>query len=98
MGDWFLLFAFDDSPNSRLAVFAVSLIGGIIFILAGINNVRTERAEESGKRRLVNMALGSSNSYEGTKAVLIGWMRIVCGVGCICFGIFFLCYGPILAR
>lgn len=71
---------------------------GVILILVGMDNIKTQTAEESGKRRLVNKALGQSNTYEGSKAVMIGWMRVICGIGAIIFGIVFIFVGPFLAK
>ena len=82
----------------RLGVFAVCLAFGILMLATGIRNVKTQTAEESGKARVVNKLLGASNSYDGKKAVLIGWVRIATGVGAIIFGIVFLFTGPLLAR
>ena len=87
-----------DTVLTRLAVLAVASIVGAILIFTGIQNVRTESAEESGKRRLVNKALGASNTYEGSKAVQIGWIRIVCGIGAIIFGVVFIFVGSFLAN
>jgi len=78
---------------SRLGIFAFTLVFGAVFILAGIQNIKTRTAEESGKRRFVNSALGVSNTYKGTKAVVQGYIRVVCGVGLIIFGIVFSLFG-----
>ena len=86
-----------DSIGERLGVAGVCVVVGIILILSGINNVRTKRAEETGKRRWVNKALGRSNTYEGNTAVNMGYMRIVLGIGAIIFGIVFIFVGPFLA-
>lgn len=77
---------------------AMFTIVGVLLILSGINNIRTRTAEESGGRRMVNEALGRSNTYRGTKAVLVGYLRVVMGVFGIIFGIFFLFVGPFLAN
>jgi len=69
-----------------------------MLILAGVQNIKTQSAEESGKRRIVNKAVGQSNTYEGSKAVMIGWIRIVLGVCAIIFGIVFHFVGPFLAE
>jgi len=42
--------------------------------------------------------LGHSNTYEGSKAVMLGWIRVICGVCAIIFGIVFIFVGPILAE
>ena len=90
--------AVTDTLFTRLGVFSVSVIVGAILIAAGIQNIKTRTAEETGKRRLVNKALGNSNTYSGQKAVFLGWVRIVCGVGAIVFGIIFIFVGPFLAN
>ena len=75
------------------------LIGlfGTIFILKGIENIRTGKAEETGVRRLVNMALGQSNTYEGDAAKLLGGISIAGGVLLNIVGIVVLIWGPIRA-
>ena len=93
-----VLLAATDTIWSRLGVCAVGSIVGALLIFTGIQNIRTRTAEESGKRRLVNKATGASNTYDGSKAVLIGWVRVVCGVGAIIFGITFIFVGPFLAK
>lgn len=92
------LLAVTDTIWTRLGVFAVASLVGVILILTGLQNIKTRTAEESGKRRLVNKALGQSNTYEGSKAVMIGWVRVISGVGAILFGIVFLIVGPFLAQ
>lgn len=87
-----------DSIPERLVVAGVCCVIGTLLILAGRNNIRTETAEESGKRRTVNRILGRSNTYSGNAAVRIGKIRIVCGVGLIIFGVIFIFTGPFLAR
>ena len=92
------LFAATHAIWSRLGVFAVASIIGALLIFTGIHNIKTQTAEESGKRRLVNKAMRASNTYEGSKAVLIGWVRIVCGVGAILFGFVFIFIGFFMAE
>lgn len=92
------LFAATDTIWSRLGIFAVTSIVGALLIFTGFQNIKTRTAEESGKRRLVNKAMGASNTYDGSKAVLIGWVRIVCGVFVIIFGVTFIFVGPFLAK
>ncbi len=96
MSDWFFL-GVTDTIWTRLGVCAAMSVVGVILIVTGWYNIRTATAEESGKRRHVNRALGRSNNYEGSSAVLLGWVRVVCGVGAILFGIVFLFVGPFLA-
>ncbi len=38
------------------------------------------------------------NTYEGSKAVMVGWIRVICGVCAIIFGIVFIFVGPFLAE
>ena len=82
-----------DRLGSRLGLCAAATVVGVLFILMGRNNIRTRTAEESGKRRWVNSALGKSNTYEGTKAVVVGWVRVFCGIVAIVFGMVFLFLG-----
>ena len=93
-----LLLTTTDTIWTRLAVCIVTSIVGAILIFTGKQNIRTQTAEESGKRWLLTKALGQSNSYEGSKAVSIGWMRIICGVCVIICGIVFIFVGPFLAK
>jgi hypothetical protein len=92
------LLAFEDSVVSRLVVSAISCGVGVILILAGRNNIKTQTAEETGRRRKVNRLMGRSNTYTGETAVMMGKVRIVMGVCVILFGIVFVFTGPFLAR
>ena len=98
MSETLFLLAATDTIWTRLGVFAIASLVGVILILMGLENIKTQTAEESGKRRWVNKAFGQSNTYEGSKAVLIGWVRVICGVGAILFGIVFIFVGPFLAQ
>jgi hypothetical protein len=98
MSDALPLLAATDTIWTRLAVCAVASIVGALLIYTGVQNIKTRTAEESGKRRFVNQALGRSNSYTGGMAVFVGWMRVICGVAAIIFGIVFIFVGPFLAK
>jgi uncharacterized membrane protein HdeD (DUF308 family) len=98
MNDMLLLLAVADTIWSRLGVCAVACVVGVIFIITGIANIQNKTAEESGRRRSVNKLLGNSNTYEGSKAVTVGWIRVICGVGAIIFGVVFIFVGPFLAK
>jgi len=98
MIDSIILLAATDTIWSRLGVCAVTSIVGAILIKVGLNNIKSETAEESGNRRLVNKAMGKSNTYKGSKAVLVGWLRVIAGVCAIIFGIVFIFTGPFLAE
>ena len=93
-----VLIAVTDTIWTRLGVCAVASVVGLILILTGVYNIKTETAEESGKRRLVNDAMGQDNTYEGSNAVMLGWVRVICGVGAIIFGIVYIFVGPFLAE
>ncbi len=97
MLDSILMIAKNEPIGIRISGCLVGCIVGIVFIYIGRQNIRTQRADESGKRRAVNALLGSSNSYTGSKAVFVGWIRILCGVGAIIFGFVFLVFGAFLA-
>ena len=97
MLDTVLLFAAQYPGVPRLGLVVVTTAVGGLLIAAGRNNIKTRTAEESGKRRLVNHALGQSNTYEGSKAVGIGWMRVIMGIGVIMFGVVFGLVDPMLA-
>ena len=86
-----------ESLPARLGVAGIAIVGGGVLIATGLANVRTRSAEESGRRRLVNRAAGRSNTYSGSSAVMLGWLRVVLGVAAIIFGIVFAVMGPMLA-
>ncbi len=92
------ILAATDTIWHRLGFMAVAVLVGALLVLAGLANIRTQTAEEDGKRRLTNWALGRSNDYEGAKAVRLGWIRVICGVALILFGIVFVFVGPFLAE
>ena len=94
----FLLLAVTDTIWTRLAVFGVTALFGVALIVSGYVSIKTGVAEESGKRRRVNRMMGESNTYTGPKAVMLGWVRLICGIGLILFGILFLFVGPFLAK
>ena len=96
MNEMILLAA--DTIGERLLVSGIAILVGAAFVLAGFQNIKTRTAKETGKRRLVNKALGRSNTYKGSQAVLMGWMRVIAGIGAILFGIVFLFVGPFLAK
>ena len=83
---------------TRLIVCAVATLVGILLIIAGRQNIRTESAEETGKRRLVMKAMGKGTEHTGKTAVMIGKTRIIMGILAIIFGILFLIFGPVLAN
>lgn len=91
------LLATTDTIWTRLAVCAVSTALGTLLIVTGRRNIRTQVADESGSRRVVNRALGRNNQYEGGSATGIGWARVVMGICFIIFGIVFVFVGPFLA-
>ncbi|MDR2011601.1 MAG: hypothetical protein LBQ20_00850 [Rhodanobacter sp.] len=93
-----MLVATKDSVGIRITVCCVAIALGIFLILTGIHNVKTRKAEESGGARITNRILGKSNTYDGKKAVALGVVRIICGVGMIVFGIIFIFVGPFLAN
>ncbi len=68
------------------------LIGvvGALYVRTGLRNVRERVAEERGKARLTNAVLGVSNTYEGRKAVALGWVRIIGGAVAVVFAIVML--------
>ncbi len=80
----------------RLGVLALAILFGGYMILVGRVNVRTRKAEESGKRALFLSMLGKSGEMKGGMAVFTGWMRILAGVGAIVFGFVFLFFGAFL--
>jgi len=98
MADSLLLLAATDTIWSRLGMCAIMWVVGAILIFTGLQNIKTKSAQESGSRRLVNKAFGKSNTYEGSKAVSIGWLRVICGVCLLIFGIVFIFVGPFLAE
>ena len=67
------------TSGSVTAASIFALIVGPILAWVGRTNVKTRSASETGVRRLTNSALGMSNDYEGRKAAVVGWIRIVGG-------------------
>ncbi|MBK8179402.1 MAG: hypothetical protein IPK67_11040 [Planctomycetes bacterium] len=90
------LLAPSEPLGQRLAVLGVCLALGAYLILVGRNNIRTREAEETGKRAALLSALGKPTSMSGKKAVAMGWLRIVLGIGAILFGFVFLAFGAFL--
>jgi hypothetical protein len=82
---------------TRLGVAGVAILVGAFLIYTGLANIRTQSAQESGKRRLVNRAAGRSSTYAGSSAVTVGVVRVVIGVAAIIFGLVFAVTGPMLA-
>lgn len=81
----------------RIAVAAALVALGAYLVIVGRQNIATGVAEETGKRRAVNAALGKENVYTGKKAAWMGWARIAMGVACFVFAVVFLVYGAFLA-
>ena len=98
MSDAVLILAVTDTIWTRLGVCAFASAVGALLIFVGVQNIKSKTAEESGKRRLVNKSLGNSNTYDGSKAVMVGWIRVACGIGAIIFGFAFIFVGPFLAK
>ena len=82
---------------TRLGVAGVAILVGGFLIYTGMANIRTQSAQESGKRRLANRAAGRSNTYSGSSAVTVGVVRVVIGIAAIIFGLVFAVMGPMLA-
>ncbi|MCA1572545.1 MAG: hypothetical protein LC798_20035 [Chloroflexi bacterium] len=78
----------------KYVVAIVAIVIGVGLIVTGLGNVRTRTSEETGIRRRVNQAAGTSNTYTGWKAAAQGYVRIATGVAAILFGIAFLFIGP----
>jgi hypothetical protein len=92
-----LLFAEEMPLVGRIGIGLVVIAIGVLLIVTGMKNVNERKSEETGARRLVNSALGQSNSYEGGKAVVQGYARIIGGVILLFGGVLFMIYGPVLA-
>lgn len=83
--------------GTRLAVGAIGVVVGLLFIWMGLRNIQSKQAEETGSRRWINWSLGRSNSYEGSTAVAMGVFRVIAGIVAIIFGLVFMVYGAFLA-
>jgi hypothetical protein len=83
---------------TRLIVCGVATVVGIILIITGRQNILSESAEETGRRRIVMKAMGEGTEHTGKMAVTIGKTRIIMGILAIIFGILFLIFGPVLAK
>jgi hypothetical protein len=97
MSNLILLVAAASSLFTRLGMCALFAFVGAILILSGLHNIQTQTAEESGKRRLVNKAMGQGNSYTGSKAVWVGSIRIISGGCAVLFAFLFLIYSLFFA-
>ena len=90
-------FLHNEEPLSqRLAICLICCLLALFIGRIGRKNIRTQQAQESGKRRLVNAIAGQSNDYVGKKAVMIGWMRVIGGVCVFVFGLAYLVFGAFL--
>ena len=96
MFNQFLILGAAGTVAERVGACLACLAVGAYLIYIGLQNVKTQTAEESGKRRITNKVMKKSNSYTGKQAVRVGWTRIACGVMIIVFGIIFLFVGPFL--
>lgn len=92
------MIAVTDTPASRALVTLICCVVGGILVLVGRMNIKTQRASESGKRRLVAKMMGGTGDYEGSSAVTLGVVRVIAGIAVIVFGIVFLFVGPFLAK
>ena len=79
---------------TRFIVAGVAVALGIWLIYVGLTNIRTRSSEETGSRRRVNRAMGESNTYEGGRAVIQGWIRVGMGIAAIVFAAWFVLFGP----
>jgi branched-subunit amino acid permease len=79
---------------TRFVVAGAAAALGLWLIYVGIANIGTRTSEETGSRRRVNRAMGASNTYEGGRAVLQGWIRIGLGIAAIVFAVWFFVFGP----
>jgi hypothetical protein len=84
------------SPAGQFGIGLAMTTFGVLLIATGMKNVKERKSRETGKRRLVNFVLGQSNSYEGGKAVVHGYLRIIGGVMLLFSGVLFMIYGPML--
>jgi hypothetical protein len=82
-------------PENLTASIIAGLIG-IVLIITGIKNIKTQTAQESGKRILTNKLLGHDNTYTGKKAAMVGKTRIIMGICCIIFAVVIFFTGPFL--
>ena len=96
MFNHFLILGAAGTVAERVGACLACLAVGAYLIYIGLHNVKTQTAEESGKRRITNKIMKKSNSYTGKQAVRVGWTRVACGVMIIIFGIVFLFVGPFL--
>lgn len=77
----------------KFIVGAIAIIAGIIAIVIGLRNIKTETAQETGRRRTVNRVAGVDSGYTGSRAVMQGRIRMFIGIGAIVFGIGFMIVG-----
>lgn len=93
------ILATTDTIFIRLGVCVLCSISGVILILTGLGNIRTQTADAGGARAWgsKNLVAGQNYRYTGSRAVRLGRLRIFCGIGAIIFGVVFIFVGPFLA-
>ena len=77
----------------NIVVGVAAIVIGLGFVIAGRGNVSSRLSSETGARRLVTRATGTTGEHVGGVAVAHGWMRVLVGVALIIFGILFMALG-----
>lgn len=84
-----LLILPQEEKTESVAIHAiVPIVVGIVLILMGCHNIINRTAQ--GKKTIGGKMLGIKTDYEGTSAVQMGWIRILCGLFVIGVGIYLI--------
>ena len=84
-----LLILAQEEKTESVAIHAiVPFVVGIVLILMGRHNIVNRTAQ--GKKTIGGKMLGIKTDYEGTSAVQMGWIRILCGLFVIGVGIYLI--------
>lgn len=92
----FLLLAADTPILTRVIVFLIAEVVGVILWMVGRQNVKSRTARETGSRAAIMKATTGSSEMSGGMAALTGYSRMAAGVLAIVFGFVFLIFGAFL--
>ncbi|MCR9232521.1 MAG: hypothetical protein NXI29_16030 [bacterium] len=83
-----LILAQEEKTGNDAIHAIVPFVVGIVLILMGRHNIINRTAQ--GKKTIGGKMLGIKTDYEGTSAVQMGWIRILCGLFVIGVGIYLI--------
>lgn len=83
-----LILAQEEKAGNDAIHAIVPFVVGTVLILMGRHNIVNRTAQ--GKKTIGGKLLGIKTEYEGTSAVQMGWIRILCGLFMFGVGIYFI--------